>query len=100
MSPASAGCGLTVLRCDYDRRLTKLWMWNPHANQWSKSDYNGGAFFRPIECTFDGLDGLAALIEAVQRDPRLGLVRGALTEEVRERLRTHPNASFRRRKNR
>ncbi|MFL5252501.1 MAG: hypothetical protein ACJ8AI_06330 [Rhodopila sp.] len=100
MEASQGGCGLTVLRCQPNRRLAKRWTWNPHTQCSLKSDFDGGAFFRPTECTFDDLDGLAALIEEIQRDPQLGIVRGALTEEVREQARTHPNAFFRRLKNR
>jgi hypothetical protein len=95
---APSGGGLTVLRCIGEARATKRFAWNNTLREYNKISYSAGARFHPTEHRVTDLAELAALLDQLRRDPRVFVVRGALTGAAAEALAADPQHLIRRRK--
>ena len=80
---AAIGCGVTVLRTDEGRFATKRWAWSVPLQEWRKVSYEAGAWFAPTEHPVGNLTELVTVLDAVRRDPRAFVVRGALTDAAK-----------------
>lgn len=95
---SAATCSLTVLHTIGDARVTKQWSWNHHLQQWRKISYSAGAWLTPTKCQVADLAELVSVLDALQRDPRAFVVRGALTPVTAVAVAADPRHCIRRRK--
>lgn len=89
---------LTVLRTVGAHRATKQFRWNATSQEWLKLSYSAGSRFTPRECPIASLADLAAVIEAVRRDPRTFVVRGALAPWAQAEIAAEAEFTIRRHK--
>jgi hypothetical protein len=91
-------CGVTILRTTGAALATKRWRWNLTLREWRKISYSAGAWFLPEERSVASSADLAVLLEAISRDPRAFIVRGALSQSARDELARNLGRPVRRRK--
>jgi putative DNA primase/helicase len=94
----SGSCSITILRTIGLARATKEWIFADRVQQWACRGYAAGKRFTPEERAVSSLSELAALLKEISRDPTAFVVRGALRDDVRERLAVNPKHSIVRRK--
>jgi hypothetical protein len=90
--------GLTILTTKYPLIATKKFTWHP-TSVWIKKSYDRARefYYREV-CEMAGIDDFASAIQQIAVNPRNMIIRGALSEVARARIKANPNALVNRRK--
>src|SRR4051812_43025316 len=79
---------VTVLACQQGKRAAKRWSRGPDGSPFCEG-YDAGTFFHVQAYRVQGIRGLHEFLRCIAKDPRLFVIRGEPTDEVRASIEAH-----------